>query len=342
MGKGQFGTVFKGFFKENHAKLVAVKVIPLESISKDPKFVRFLKREIEILQKIKSPYIVDMYHATRTPHNLYMFLEYCGDGDLRELIKKRGGRLTESEAVMYFRQICQGFKDLYKNNIIHRDIKPANILLKDGIAKISDFGFARCIDQMNTSNMFTFLGTPLYMSPQILMEEKFSCKCDIWSLGMVFYECLFGKTPWTGKTPYELYKNIKNNKLEFPESVHCSKLVKDLLQLMLVLDDGKRVTWDEIFEHQLIKFDENEIQKVLSQISSQNDKDNLLKSVELNDYYLKNNKVFGADKAKVKAFANQKQEKIIEEDPNQVSQAQTEKSPTKPQALQPNSSEESK
>lgn len=159
---------------------------------------------------------------------------------------------------------------------------------------------------------------------------------------MVFYECLFGKTPWTGKTPYELYKNIKNNKLEFPESVHCSKLVKDLLQLMLVLDDGKRVTWDEIFEHQLIKFDENEIQKVLSQISSQNDKDNLLKSVELNDYYLKNNKVFGADKAKVKAFANQKQEKIIEEDPNQVSQAQTEKSPTKPQALQPNSSEESK
>ncbi len=54
----------------------------------------------------------------------------------------------------------------------------------------------------------TFLGTPLYMSPQILMEENFSSKCDIWSLGMVFYEMLFGKTPWTGKTPAQLYKHI--------------------------------------------------------------------------------------------------------------------------------------
>lgn len=94
---------------------------------------------------------------------------------------------------------------------------------------------------------------------------------------------------------------------------------------MLVIEDAKRISWEQIFDHKLIKFDENEIQKQLSQISNQNDKDNLLKSVELNDYYLKNNKVFGADKAKVKAFANQKQEKIVEEDPNQVSQAQNDK-----------------
>ncbi len=62
------------------------------------------------------------------------------------MLKKRGGRLSESEAVLYFRNICEGFKCLYQNNIIHRDIKPANILLHEGKAAISDFGFARCLE----------------------------------------------------------------------------------------------------------------------------------------------------------------------------------------------------
>lgn len=87
-----------------------------------------------------------MYAATRTSRNLYMFLEYCRDGDLKDVLKKNGGILSESEAVVYFRQIVEGFKVLYNNNIIHRDIKPANILLHEGVAKITDFGFARCVD----------------------------------------------------------------------------------------------------------------------------------------------------------------------------------------------------
>lgn len=95
-------------------------------------------------------------------------------------------------------------------NIIHRDIKPANILLKEGKAKISDFGFAKCLDTcgMDEQTKKTYLGTPLYMSPQILQEEPFSSKCDIWSLGMMFYEMLYGKTPWTGKTPWYVFNII--------------------------------------------------------------------------------------------------------------------------------------
>lgn len=76
-----------------------------------------------------------------------MFLEFCDEGDLKEMLKKKGGMLTESEAVQYFRQIVEGFKNLYDHNIIHRDIKPANIMIKEGRALISDFGFAKCLDQ---------------------------------------------------------------------------------------------------------------------------------------------------------------------------------------------------
>ena len=129
--------------------------------------MKLLKREIEILQKLSNPHIVKMYYATRTPRNLYMFFEYCDEGDLKELIQRRNGKLTESEAVSLFRQICDGFKDIYKSKIIHRDIKPANILISDGKAKISDFGFARCLESQDMEEVVkkTFLGTPLYMSP---------------------------------------------------------------------------------------------------------------------------------------------------------------------------------
>ncbi len=82
--------------------------------------------------------------VAKTPNNVYMFLEYCNDGDLKSyLAKKEGNMLSEPEAVIFLKHIVEGFKELRKHNIIHRDIKPANILLKNGIAKLSDFGFAR-------------------------------------------------------------------------------------------------------------------------------------------------------------------------------------------------------
>lgn len=69
---------------------------------------------------------------------------------------------------MFFRHIVEGFKELCKHNIIHRDIKPANILLKEGIAKITDFGFSRVVEKLEESAIFTYVGSPLYTSPQIL------------------------------------------------------------------------------------------------------------------------------------------------------------------------------
>ena len=295
LGKGSFGVVYRGFFKDDHSKIVAVKVTPLEKISADPKFLELLKREIDIMQTVEHLNIVRMYAATRTSRNLYMFLEYCRDGDLKELLKKSGGHLSESEALEYFRQIVNGFKALYAKNIIHRDIKPANILLHEGTAKVTDFGFARVIEgDMEKSGQFSKVGTPLYMSPQILDDQKFSAKCDIWSFGMMLYEMLYGKTPWTANSPYQLFQNIKKIPLDFPSKPVRSQAIKDLLKQMLVVEDKDRISWPEIFNNPLIKFDETSLQENIKKIEEE--KDVLLKSVAMNKLYVQNNKVMGFKK----------------------------------------------
>jgi serine/threonine protein kinase len=128
--------------------------------------------------------------------------------------KKKSG-LCEAEALMFMRYIIEGYKELHAHKIIHRDIKPANILLKQGIAKLSDFGFSRVVPNTESSKLFTLLGTPLYTAPEILQSHEFSSKCDVWSVGIVFYEMLYAKTPWTGDNLTDLRDNILSTPLEF-------------------------------------------------------------------------------------------------------------------------------
>lgn len=161
--------------------------------------------------------------------------------------------------LIFFRHIVEGYKQLNKNNIIHRDIKPANILLKQNTAKISDFGFSRVLDNADQSAMMTLLGTPLYTAPEILngtssshLGQKFEAKCDVWSLGVVLYEMLYGKTPWTGTKLEELRKNIETSELVFGVPQR-SDAVKNLLRRMLDKDPKSRISWKEIFVHPLVR-----------------------------------------------------------------------------------------
>ena len=138
--------------------------------------------------------IVKLYDIYQTANNMYIITEYCEDGDLYHYLEKKH-KLPESEAKKYLKQIMKGAKYLHSNGIIHRDLKPANILMKGDICKISDFGFAKSLQDSN-SVMKSIVGTPLYMSPQILKKTKYTTKSDLWSIGLIYYEMLHGRTPW--------------------------------------------------------------------------------------------------------------------------------------------------
>jgi serine/threonine-protein kinase ULK/ATG1 len=101
----------------------------------------------------------------------------------------------EQEAYQIFLQIINGMNELVKLHIVHRDLKPANILYNKGVFKLADFGLAKYVDH-ECQLLRTQAGTPFYMAPQILLREKYTSKCDIWSLGIIYYQLLFGKFPW--------------------------------------------------------------------------------------------------------------------------------------------------
>lgn len=117
--------------------------------------------------------------------------------DLAKYIKKY--KLDETKAKIILKQIVSGFSQLIEKGIIHRDLKPANILVNSkGQFKLADFGFAKVVQHFDTKLLHSIVGTPLYMAPQILKKSKYTTKCDIWSIGYIYYELLTTKLPWTG------------------------------------------------------------------------------------------------------------------------------------------------
>ncbi|CAD8143935.1 unnamed protein product [Paramecium pentaurelia] len=249
LGKGSFATVYFG--REMNTQLpVALKVIDHSKSINYAQLYQSLHQEIEIMKKLKHPNIVQLYEVYSTSNNTYLVQEYCNGPDLKQYLSEKKV-LEEEQAIKMIKQIANGLKEIVNNNFIHRDLKPANILIHDGQCKIADFGFSRplpleCI-------MESLVGTPLYMAPQILTKQQYTSKCDVWSLGLIFYEMLFGTLPWMATNYMELIYRINNCKLTFPKNNKISKESLSFIQGCLHKDEVQRLSWNSVFLHPLIK-----------------------------------------------------------------------------------------
>eukprot|EP00828_Plagiopyla_frontata_P004788 TRINITY_DN11816_c0_g2_i1.p1 TRINITY_DN11816_c0_g2~~TRINITY_DN11816_c0_g2_i1.p1 ORF type:complete len:197 (+),score=32.22 TRINITY_DN11816_c0_g2_i1:326-916(+) len=171
------------------------------------------------------------------------------------------------------------------------------------------------------------------MSPQILSNTKFSSKCDIWSLGMMFYEMLYGKTPWTAQSPYYLLQNIKNQKLQFDSKPQRSEEAKNLLRLMLTYDDTERISWEELFECDYIKGNIEKYKKGLQ--SADTESDDLTKSIARAKVYCEANKVMTFNKnTEANQIFTQKQNSAQHSSQTQQSDSQVETDYENPEKVQ--------
>ena len=150
-----------------------------------------LVREIKIQSCLSHPNIVKIYGFFDDLLHFYIVMECALDHRLSDLLEKN--RLQEYEASVIFYQLCAAVSQMHSLSIIHRDLKPENIMLHEGVIKVCDFGWSVCLGSQLRS---TFCGTPLYLSPEIVMGNSYDESVDVWTLGIILYEMVIGGSPF--------------------------------------------------------------------------------------------------------------------------------------------------
>lgn len=251
LGSGISGSVFLGFLIDDTSKFFAIKKIDTSQKNLSNEHRIMAKNEAELLKKLDHKNIVKLYDEIKIKEEESVFLvfEYCKDGTLAEYLEKAGGKLTERQAINFFLQICAGYYFLYQQKIMHRDIKPQNIFLSDGHVKIGDFGLAKCFPPACTD---FGVGSPLYMAPEVYEDENtknYDNYCDMWSLGIVLFQMLYGKTPWDAENSYQLFEKIKANSLCFPKSSTPPNLrIINFIRKILSYEVNDRPRWESFFK----------------------------------------------------------------------------------------------
>jgi len=181
-------------------RYVAVKILRPEFTS-DEEFVKRFQAEAQAAASLSHPNIVSIYDVGNENGIHYIVMEYIDGITLKEYITQRG-TLSWREAASIAIQICSALEQAHRNHIVHRDIKPHNILItRDGIAKVTDFGIAKAVSSSTITMVGNTIGSVHYFSPEQARGGYVDEKSDLYSLGIVMYEMVTGKTPFNGDTP---------------------------------------------------------------------------------------------------------------------------------------------
>ncbi len=208
LGRGGMGAVYRGR-QESLDRDVAIKVLP-PHLSDNEGFRSRFQLEAKAVASLDSPHIIKVYGAGEAHGHHWFAMEYVEGHDLAQTIR-REGRPSRQTALGWVLQAARGLQAAGDLGIIHRDIKPANMMLtKRGMVKIMDFGLVRTTKEAQGLTMTgTVMGTVSYFSPEQGRGERCDCRTDLYALGVMFYEFLTGRLPFTGEDPTSIiYQHI--------------------------------------------------------------------------------------------------------------------------------------
>ncbi|ORC86959.1 protein kinase [Trypanosoma theileri] len=191
-----------------------------------------------------SDHVVRCFRAWVEPveKRCYIILEYCNGGDLEDYLS-RAFPFTENQLISMFAQLLLGLDHIHLKHLIHRDIKLQNLLLQSttGIVKIGDFGLSKALCFTDEISV-TRLGTPQYLSPEVVTGLQYTRKTDVWSMGVAFYRLMTNKLPFPASSVEEIYENLGKKQAIHPCRVveGYSESLGDLVMKMLTKSRTKR------------------------------------------------------------------------------------------------------
>ncbi|EAR89595.1 Serine/Threonine kinase domain protein (macronuclear) [Tetrahymena thermophila SB210] len=265
LGEGSFG---KAYLVEcqSDGSLCVIKKMDTKSMTEAEK--QETVREAHILEALNHPCIVKFREVYKTKKALCIVMDFCDGGDLAKKIQDYKGKfIPENQILDWFTQICLALKHIHDRKIVHRDLKTQNIfLMKDNALKVGDFGIAKVL-RHTRENCKTMVGTPYYISPEILEAKPYSFRSDIWSLGVILYEMCAQKPPFDGIGLSNLALKIVKG-VYAPISSYYSKDMTQLISLLLNVDPSKRPQVNQILKLPIIQ---HRIKKFLSETIRQNE-----------------------------------------------------------------------
>merc|ERR1711959_583068 len=291
LGRGAFATVYLGTHAPSGTK-VAIKVIGIgnwfeKCRIKDgikllpPERLRYIESEIDAMNSLRGschPNVVRLLSVVRSTEGryIYLVLEHCDGGTLKEYLARSGGSFDENTARRFLRHLAGGLYYIKtrpgNSQFVHRDLKPENFLLSDGTTnatlKIADFGFSRVPEEGNPM-LESVVGTPYYMAPEIHIKQPYDDTVDLWAVGVVLFQSIFGRVPVvvSPQTPgacrdikglgqklqtLQSYRDCLTGPAELARDSELSPECKDLLERLLQPNPAQRISFTEFMSHPFI------------------------------------------------------------------------------------------
>ncbi|XP_075870409.1 citron Rho-interacting kinase isoform X3 [Nelusetta ayraudi] len=241
VGRGRFAEV-QVVREKTSGDVCALKVMNKTALHSQEHLV-FHEEERRILAVNTSPWIPQLLYAFQDKDHVYLAMEYMPGGDLMSLLNRYEDQFDESMAQFYLAELVEAIHGVHQLGYVHRDVKPENVLIdRTGHIKLADFGSAARLTAGKTVAAATVpVGTQDFLSPEVLAAMNggshctYGVECDWWSLGVIGYEMIYGRSPFSDDSSARTINNILNFQrfLKFPEEPHVSKQFLDLLKRLL-------------------------------------------------------------------------------------------------------------
>ncbi|XP_027668973.2 myosin light chain kinase 3 isoform X3 [Falco biarmicus] len=248
LGGGRFGQVHKCTEISTGLNLAA-KIIKVKGAKEREE----VKNEINIMNQLNHVNLIQLYDAFEARNNITLIMEYLDGGELFDRITDENYNLTELDAILFTKQICEGVHFLHQHYILHLDLKPENILCVNHTGnqiKIIDFGLARRYKPRE--KLKVNFGTPEFLAPEVVNYDFVSFPTDMWSVGVITYMLLSGLSPFLGETDAETMNYVVNCSWDFDAEAfeQLSEEAKDFISRLLVKEKSCRMSATQCLKHE--------------------------------------------------------------------------------------------